>query len=166
MATANNPFEQIILPANIPSAWPPAPIYWLICALLLIAISLLVVFAKRYQQRKKTVKQALVALQALEKQNADFAQLNQLLKGLCLQYYSRAQVASLTGKEWFIFIQQHSAHKKMPLFDDQDRFCQRLYQQQSIATSDDFREAKQWIKDFPSQVMILQKSIQVGRPNV
>ena len=166
MATPNNPFEQIILPAEAPSAWPPAPIYWLILFIAIISIGLLIWLVKRRKNNKKIVKKALYSLQQLQKNEADFVALNQLFKGLCLQYYPRPKVASLAGKEWFIFINQHNAQKQSLLFKDQDTFCQRLYKQSSICTQQDFEMAKQWIKDFPEQVIALQKSMQVGKDNV
>jgi len=166
MATPNNPFEQIILPNEAPSAWPPAPIYWVILCLTIISIVGLIWFIKHRKKNKKIVKQALASLKRLQKSEADFVALNQLFKGLCLQYYPRPQVASLAGKEWFIFINQHNAQKQSLLFEDQDTFCQRLYKQHSLCTSQDFEAAKQWIKDFPAQVLVLQKSMQVGKHNV
>ena len=163
MPTPNNPFEQIILPVNTPSAWPPAPIYWLILTASLIVIALVFFLTKRHIKKKKVIKQALFSLKGLQEEEASFIQLNQLLKGLCLQYYPRAQVASLMGKEWFIFIQQHNTEKESVLFGDQEKFCQRLYQQETLCTQDDFTAAKQWIQKFPAQVLTLQKSIQVGK---
>jgi len=163
MATANNPFEQIILPTTLPSAWPPAPIYWVITSVFIVSMILLFLFIKRRISHKKYVKQTLSALAQLQQQKASFVQLNQLLKGLCLHYYPRQQVASLTGKEWFIFIQQHNAQKATPLFDDVDTFCERLYQLESTCTKQEFKAASTWVKTFPKQVLSLQKSMQVGK---
>jgi len=166
MATPNTPFEQIILPTEVPSAWPPAPIYWLLLGLTVIFIAVLIWLIKRRKNTNKVIKQALLSLKQLQKNKADFVALNQLFKGLCLQYYPRPQVASLVGKEWFIFINQHSPQKQSLLFNDQDTFCQRLYQQHSLCTEQDFEIAKQWIQGFPAQVMTLQKTMQVGKDNV
>ena len=166
MATPNNPFEQIILPTQAPSAWPPAPIYWLILCSVIISVVVLMWLIKRRKNNKKIVKQALVSLNKLQKNEANFVELNQLFKGVCLAYYPREKVASLMGKEWFIFINQHNAQKQSPLFKDQDTFCQRLYKQNSICTQQDFAVGKQWIKEFPAQVIALKKSMQVGKDNV
>lgn len=152
MSTLDNPFEQIIIPAQAPSAWPPAPIYWLILAAIMIVSALTVVFIKRYLNKQKIVKQALTSLTQLQKDNASFAQLNQLLKGLCLHYYSRKQVASITGQAWFIFLQEHSAHPNVALFNKQHEFCRRLYQDNSPCTAEDFASAKKWIQALPAQV--------------
>lgn len=157
MSTPNNPFEQIIIPSEIPSAWPPAPIYWLILLIVVATVALTVWLVKRHIQQQKVIKQALDSLQQLQQQPIAFAQLNQLLKGLCLHYYPRSQVASLTGKEWFDFMQQHSLQQTPPLFNHQDEFCQRLYQHHSICTEHDFNAAKRWIQQFPAQVSALKK---------
>lgn len=166
MPTPNNPFEQIIIPQEIPSAWPPAPIYWVLLVAVIALLSLTVFLIKQQIKKKKIVKLAHFYLSNLQKEKASFVKLNQLFKAICLQYYPRAQVASLTGKEWFIFIQQHNTQQETVLFKDQDTFCQRLYQQDSLCTEDDFEAAKQWITMFPAQVKTLRKSIQVGKDNV
>jgi len=162
MATPNSPFEHIIVPTTVPSAWPPAPIYWFIAGLLVVCVWLGFYLFKRYHAKKKVIKQALLALAELQKNKATFAQLNQLLKGLCLHFYARPQVASLTGKEWFIFINQH-ASDKTPVFVDQTIFCERLYQQSEPCEQVDFEQSKRWIKQFPKQVLSLQNKIKVGK---
>ena len=79
MATPNNPFEQIILPTEAPSAWPPAPIYWLIVCIAIISIAVLLWLIKRRQNNKKIVKLALSSLQQLQKSEASFVALNQIV---------------------------------------------------------------------------------------
>lgn len=159
MPTPNNPFEQIIIPIEAPSAWPPAPIYWLILAAAIIVITLTTVFIKRYLKRQIIVKKTLILLKKLQQDNANFAQLNQLLKGLSLHYYARKEVASLTGQAWFAFLQEHNAQQNKILFNDQDEFCRRLYQQNSTCTEQDFASAKKWIQHFPEQVKTRQKLV-------
>jgi len=158
MSTPNNPFEQIIIPIEAPSAWPPAPIYWLILAAIIVVITLTVIFINRYLKQQKIVRQTLILLKKLQQDNANFAQLNQLLKGLCLHYYTRKEVASITGQAWFAFLQEHNVQQNTILFNDQDAFCRRLYQQNSTCTEQDFASAKKWIQQFPEQVKKRQKS--------
>lgn len=158
MPTPNNPFEQIIVPTEIPSAWPPAPIYWVIFAAIVCLLMVSIWLIKRRIKKQQAIKKALVALAQLQQsQETSFVQLNELLKGLCLHYYPRQQVASLTGQTWFYFLQQHHVEKSKPLFNNPDEFCQRLYQIDSPCTGQDFQLAKQWIKHFPAQVTALQK---------
>jgi len=163
MPTPNNPFEHIILPTQVPSAWPPAPIYWLILAVVICVVAGVVWWLKQRQKRQQKVKQALSALKQLRRQDsANFANLNQILKGLALQYYSRQKVASLTGEAWFSFIQAHNT-SNTPLFGEQAQFCQRLYQQPSMCDEQDFKSVSHWIKGFPAQVKRLQKSTLVDQ---
>jgi len=170
MSAPNNPFEQIIIPVQTPSIWPPAPIYWFITGIILTIIVCSVFFIKHYLNKQKKVKQALDSLQNLQQSNLSFAQLNQLLKGLALQYYPRSEVASLAGKDWFLFIQQHNSQHCV-IFGSQEQFCQRLYQQHSLCTELDLATAKQWLSEFPMQMKVLQKkilanNILVGTKNV
>lgn len=162
MTTPDNPFEKIILPSEIPSAWPPAPIYWAILALVIVLSAVIYLLIKRRAKQQETVNKTLIALVELHTQQqiepVSFALLNQLLKGLCLQYYPRHQIASLTGKAWFTFLQQHNGIKNTTLFNDQDEFCRRLYQQQAYCTEQDFQAVKPWIKQFPAQVAALKKA--------
>ncbi|RBW46106.1 DUF4381 domain-containing protein [Psychromonas sp. B3M02] len=163
MPTSNNPFEQIILPTQAPSAWPPAPIYWVILGAMLMLLALFVWLFKQHQKKQKKTKQALVALKQLRQQATPrFAELNKLLKGLALQYYPRHQVASLTGEAWFNFIQAHHTGST-PLFGEQTQFCQRLYQQPSMCDEQDFKSVSHWIKGFPAQVKRLKKSTSVDQ---
>jgi uncharacterized membrane-anchored protein YhcB (DUF1043 family) len=158
MPTDNNPFEQIIIPTQIPSAWPPAPIYWAILFGVICIVILLVWIIKRRIKKQQTINSALKKLAQLQQSNTtNFVQLNELLKGICLHYYPRQEVASLAGQAWFLFLQQHHAKKSMPIFNDSHEFCERLYQGNSTCTAEDFKAAKQWIKGFPTQVITLKK---------
>ena len=164
MPTPNNPFEQIILPTAVPSAWPPAPIYWLILAGSVSLVVGLIFLIKRHRKKQQKIQQALLVLQQLRRQNTpNFAALNQLLKGLALQYYPRHKVASLTGEAWFNFLQLHHTGST-PLFGEKTQFCQRLYQQPSMCDEQDFKSVTHWIKGFPAQVKRLQKSTLVNEP--
>lgn len=166
MSTPDNPFEHIFTPAVLPSAWPPAVIYWVILAILIVTTILVVYFIQRYIKAHKIINHALSALQQQQDNSANFVQLNQLLKGLSLQYYPRAKVASLTGNAWFLFLQQHTAETSEPIYIDNNVFCQRLYQQHSNSSESEFSAAKQWIKQFPAQVKRLQKSTIAEQYNV
>ena len=59
MPTPSNPFEQIIIPADVPSAWPPAPIYWLILAAIIAVIVFAVIFIK-HNINKQRMSQASI----------------------------------------------------------------------------------------------------------
>jgi len=159
MSTPNNPFKEIILPNTIPSAWPPAPIYWMILAIVIVIVCVAVFLIRKYQKKRKVIKQALTSLQILRLQKTtQFADLNQLMKAICLHYYPRQQVASLNGEAWFAFIEKHNQTPEQPIFGNQSDFCHRLYQGNSHCTKQDFKSVKKWIKQFPAQVKNTQKS--------
>ena len=164
MSTPDNPFEQLILPTQVPSAWPPAPIYWFLGLLVITVIGLAIFFVKRHIKQQLIIKQALFDLQLLQQNNASFADLNQLLKAIMLCYYPRAQVASLTGKAWFAWLEKH-ATDSTALFENIDAFEQRLYQGTSIANEQDFSAAKIFITSLPKQILALQKEQQSGEDN-
>ena len=166
MPTPDNPFEHIITPAILPSAWPPAVIYWVISGALIVTAILSWYLIQRHIKAQKIVKNALSALQQLQDNSADFVQLNQLLKAISLHYYPRSKVASLTGDAWFLFLKKHSVETKQLLFVDKNEFCQRLYQQHSTCSEFEFSAAKQWIEQFPAAVKRLQKSAREEQYNV
>jgi len=155
MPTQNNPFELIIIPSSTPSAWPLAPIYWLILVLFTLLIGISVWLIKRHIKQQKIIKKALLALQGIKQNPGSFTQLNQLMKGIALQYYPRTEVAALSGESWLQFLQ---AHSKNTLFNDKEIFCRRLYQEDSSCTEKDIKQVQQWIKDFPKQVRLKQQS--------
>jgi hypothetical protein len=113
---APNPLAQlrdIHLPEPI-SAWPPAPGWWFIALLSLVAFVLLIRWALRYQQRTAFRKQALSELQHLDnvyfdKPNQYLQQLNTLLKRTALHCHPKANVAALNGAQWLEFL-DHSGN--------------------------------------------------------
>lgn len=118
-------------------------------------------FINKRIKQQALVKMALHSLQQLDKQPSSFAQLNQLLKALALRYYPRSEVAGLTGKDWYTFIEQHNPTQQV-LFENMESFCQRLYQQPSMVKKQDIQAASVWIKAFPKQVSLQKKLIKSG----
>ena len=105
--------RDIHLPPDV-SAFPPAPIFYALAALLIIAILLYL----RYQKHQRLIapkKEALETLSALEadyanKPNAKktAAAITTLLKQVALVYHPRTDVASLHGEAWLLFLQNTS----------------------------------------------------------
>jgi len=96
--------------AAAPAAWPPAPGWWLLAALL---IALLVIgtlwLLRRYRsyRLKCQIMDELDALtnRKLEENSVAFlAQLSILLRRIALRRYAREQVAALTGSDWLRFL--------------------------------------------------------------
>lgn len=158
MSLPDNPFQHIVLPSTQPSAWPPAPIYWFIAVISIVLIVLALLSLRAHLKQQKTVSMALKQLNKLTVNESSFAELNQLLKALALHYYPRTEVAGLSGKTWYTFIEQHNATEQV-LFESMDKFCQRLYQTSSPVKQQDINAARSWIKSLPKQVKLQQKKL-------
>ncbi len=156
MSQFANPLEQLqdIIEPTAPSFWPLPLIYWLFIVIAIGVIALSVYLYKKQKHKQQKLKQAFTTLQQLQNKQANFIELNTLLKGVALQYFPRQQIASLHGLQWFNFIQQYS---NTPLFGDAKTFTQRLYQAQAEPCSElDYSQSLQWIKEFPKQVIKTQ----------
>lgn len=104
--------RDIHLPAAV-SAWPPAPGWWALGLLLLVAVvALLLYLLQRYRSnryRRLALKQ-LATLETQLPQPTNYLQaLNQLLKRTALAAPKPAQVAGLTGQPWLHFLDQSGA---------------------------------------------------------
>ncbi|MFT6927539.1 MAG: hypothetical protein ACJAZP_003176 [Psychromonas sp.] len=149
---------------SLPSFWPPAPIYWFLLSALIICLLLSVYLFKKYKKQKVKQTAALKQLTLLEKSNADFILLNQLLKGVALLYFPRRQVASLHGEQWFDFLQSYA---QTPLFGDKADFIIRLYDSpEPTCCRDDFEQARKWISGLHKQIKKLQNITQEKHNNV
>ncbi len=107
--------HDIVVPAAAPW-WPPAPGWlWLLGILTIVAIAVLARTAVRWQ-RNRYRREALAELTQLENA-AELARigdpatgdavalgLSELLKRVALTAYPRADVAALSGPEWFAFL--------------------------------------------------------------
>ncbi len=102
--------NDIVLPADV-GWWPLATGWYVLSGLLLIALAW---FGYRWVQRwinNRYRRAALRELQLLakrientEKRDANLRQIPILLKRTALAAYPRSQVASLSGKNWFHFL--------------------------------------------------------------
>jgi len=102
--------NDIVLPATV-SWWPLAPGWYVLIGILLIALAW---FGYRSIQRwinNRYRRAALDELQILEERinnpeerDASLRQIPVLLKRTALSVYPRSQVASLSGKAWFQFL--------------------------------------------------------------
>jgi Tfp pilus assembly protein PilO len=102
--------KDIHLPPPV-SAWPPAPGWWLLAALLVIALVAGVALWLRHRRRTAYRRAALRGLDQLRsewRQQHDDAHtlhaINQLLKRTALAAYARADVAALSGDAWLDFL--------------------------------------------------------------
>ncbi len=91
--------------------WPPAPGWWILAGLALVALIALVTWLFLHWRRNRYRREALKELAALEghwQANGDDAAylqaLQKLLKRVALTAFPREQVASLTGEAWLQFL--------------------------------------------------------------
>jgi type II secretory pathway pseudopilin PulG len=113
--------KDIHLPPPI-SAWPPAPGWWLLAALLVIALVAGIALWRRHRRRTAYRRAALRALDQLrnewQPQRNDAQSLraiNQLLKRTALAACPRSEVAALDGDAWLDFLDRQL---RQPVFAD------------------------------------------------
>jgi hypothetical protein len=123
MATeSNDPLDQlrdIHLPAE-PSWWPPAPGWWFVAAVTLLALAWFIIWLRRFNQRRRPARAARQALREIEadyQQNGDAAlatrRLSILLRRYLLARFDRPLVAGLSGEDWALFVQRHHGLKDL-----------------------------------------------------
>ncbi len=154
-----DPLAQLndIIAPTAANWFPPAPIYWLILLLCSLLIAVTYYFVKQHSKQRKQQKLYLNKLTQLQADKASFIALNQLLKGCAISYFSRSEVASLHGEQWFDFLQRYSAK---PIFADKASFVQRLYQSDVEAINEaDYQMAKTWITALPKQIKRVNKDV-------
>lgn len=106
---------DIHLPEPV-SFWPPAPLWWMLAALLLAGIAALGFQWFRRWQRGQRLQHALAEIrsaqhtwQAQPSEQTALALLyacNSVLKRVALVHYSEAAVAALHGKRWLNFLDE------------------------------------------------------------
>lgn len=108
---------DIHLPEPV-SFWPPAPGWWVLAVLLLIAVALLVRHLMKLLEKQKICQYALAeldrCLQHLSDSGADqdaarlhyINEVNSVLRRVALVHFPRSNVASLGGAAWVDFIRE------------------------------------------------------------
>lgn len=102
--------NDIVLPATV-GWWPLAPGWYILFGLSLIALAWFGYRSLHHWMNNRYRRAALRELQLLEKRiddpevrDAKLRQIPILLKRTALSVYPRSQVASLSGKDWFLFL--------------------------------------------------------------
>jgi len=96
--------------APLPSMWPPAPGWWLLAVVSLVALVVLVLWASRRYRIHRHKRQIMLEIERLSdcysKDNIQvfIAGISVLLRRVALRRHARAKVASLTGSEWLRFL--------------------------------------------------------------
>ncbi|MCK0107176.1 DUF4381 domain-containing protein [Marinobacter sp. S0848L] len=88
--------------------WPPAPGWWVLAALCLIALIALVWAWQRHRARTAWKRQAKAELATLSQQMCNdpawYGDLNRLLKRVARQTHQNRYPESMTGDEWAAFL--------------------------------------------------------------
>jgi len=114
----SDPLAQLH-PLREPAAigwWPPAPGWWLLLALVLIALGILGWRLLQRHRRNAYRRQGLAALARIRNQwqaNNDhrrcLTEVNALLKAVALRAYPRRDIAGLSGDDWQEFLNRATA---------------------------------------------------------
>ncbi|MCO8120770.1 DUF4381 domain-containing protein [Stieleria sp. TO1_6] len=115
-ATSLDKLHDIIVPAPVPW-WPPAPgWYWVLGFTLVALLALLLRWLIHWQQNRYR-REALAVLseqvsllaksdQSTDRRAASLLTLAELLKRTAVTAFPRDRVATLTGRQWFEFLDQ------------------------------------------------------------
>ena len=113
--------NDIVMPATV-SWWPLATGWYVLTGLLLIALTWFSYHSIRRWINNRYRRAAMLQLQLLEdrvqhpeERDASLRQIPVLLKRTALSVYPRSQVASLSGKDWFHFL---NSTQKKPSFNE------------------------------------------------
>jgi len=93
-----------------PAFWPPAPGWWLVAIIVIVALFVLSVWALRRYRQYRINKQIMLEVERLShcysKDNVPvfITDISTLLRRVALRRYSQAEVASLTGPDWLRFL--------------------------------------------------------------
>jgi hypothetical protein len=114
------------------SWWPPAPGWWLLAILLLLAIAVGIYLLWRHYKAnayRRLAQQQLTLVVLQYEQHGDSArlagELNGLLKSTALRCYPRRNIASLSGDAWRDFLNETVSTATTPLFSQ--NFDQAIY---------------------------------------
>ena len=117
-AGSSNPLDQL-RDIHLPEAigfWPPAPGWWLLALLTIIAVTLLsqrIIRHKRRQRYRKQALQQLTRLQHYKQQPVEYLQkINTLIKQTAITAQSRLShgesVSHLSGRRWLQYLDKSS----------------------------------------------------------
>lgn len=131
--------------------WPLAPGWYFLAALIILLIILAIFFLRRYYLNSCAKREALALLKTYHNvyeldQNSQLssAQVSELLKRVALSYFSRAEVASLQGDAWILFLNKTA--KKLNFEEIRAELLEMPYQpRKDCDLTLLFNMAKQWI---------------------
>ncbi|BFM16433.1 DUF4381 domain-containing protein [Maricurvus nonylphenolicus] len=151
--------KDIHLPDAI-SAWPPAPGWWILAAILVAFVIWGGIWFAQQKKINRYRQQALQELQQLNYQDNPLTDINALLKRVAMVAYPDHQVASLNGDQWVNFL--HSSCPQLSA-DTFTLLAQGPYQDPSKLSAADIDTLKTrcttWIKMHSAQAIQQANSI-------
>ena len=165
-APAPNPLDQlrdIYLPEAV-DQFPYAPGWWILLALVLTIIGFYLFRFYQYKKAISLIKPAKVEIDQLRSLNQEqidshsVALLTTLIKRICLIFYPTKQVASLSGDNWWKFLNHEYSNqsgKSSLLFsDDEIEFLLQAPYQKEIKL-----EQKHWYQLLDSSEQLIETLI-------
>ncbi|WP_406734658.1 DUF4381 domain-containing protein [Vibrio scophthalmi] len=142
MTSSNNdtvlPLNDLHLP-DVPSWFPLAWGWWATVAAVVLVLLLITVYL-RWQKKRLAPKKTALLLIPKEKPAAAI----ELVRQVALCYYPREQIAQLTGRDWYVFL---DSQIDSPLFESNfDQWQKVLYSRQTVENSNELVEhCSQWV---------------------
>ena len=159
MNPALSQLHDIHLPARI-SWWPPAPGWWLLLAIALLAVGVLYA-VYRLRNRNHWRRFALMELIRLREQHASqqsthravVSELSILLRRVAVSRFPRAEVAALNGDAWLAFLDR-SLGENAAFQSDTGRLLTSIPYRPEMAIDSStmsalFALAERWLKKLP-----------------
>ena len=141
------PLADIHLP-QAPNFWPLAWGWWVLFAVVILAIVAIVTLIKHKKNTNAAKKEALQKLSLITEEQG-LPALNTLLKQAALSYYSRTIVAPLTGEAWLAFLDNQLPVKYCGFSELKSVWLSGSFSNTPLS-SDDFQPcktmAKTWLK--------------------
>lgn len=142
---------------HVPDAvswWPPAPGWWLLGGIVLIAVSLLFYASWRWWRNRASTRAALRQLAVLRMEftaDGDVRQfaigVSQLLRRVALTRFPPAEVAGLTGTDWLAFLDATGGKGEFTASAAGQLLIEAAYRTDAIGDSEQLhRLAAAWIR--------------------
>nr|WP_076589165.1 DUF4381 domain-containing protein [Vibrio ostreicida] len=133
-----NPMHLPAVPSWFPLAWG----WWATAGAIVFGV-LLVVWLYRWNKKRLAPKKT--ALKLIEAGNQP-AEAIELVRQVTLCYYPREEVAQLTGKDWYAFL---DTQVKSPLFlDNYELWEEALYSKQPVSNSSELvGHCSKWVNE-------------------
>ena len=130
------------------SWWPPAPGWYAIAAVLLLAIMVYAISLIRRYRANQYRREALAELSSLETQSDALIHVADLLKRTAMTFSGRPSVAALTGEQWVTWLNGQCGQ---PLFQGRpaELLAQSIYRNDVKSSAQDIQNlvqvCRRWI---------------------